>query len=93
MWDSVPTDDKKSIGSRNILLQKDTKNNLDIGCKQQGRFKENTDRKNTATGKYMWNFFRKMPRNEGLEKLTLTGHIESRLDTGRQLATYLVIGG
>lgn len=79
MWDNLTTDGDKTGGDRNVLLWKYAENSMDGSRNQQGSLKENGSEKNTYTHnekelKYLTYIMKK----EGLENLTLTGHIEGK---------------
>lgn len=59
MLESFFTDEKETLGKRNVL-QKDTVNTMDGLCKQQWRLKQDRNKQNTFTknqNEALWNFW------------------------------------
>lgn len=62
-----------------MALQKDAEKNMDEECELRGNFKENVDKRNTQnTQKEIVEIAVQIMRNEGLENVTLRGHIETK---------------
>lgn len=70
MLDNIKTDEEEAGGNINVVLQEGTENSMDVASKQEGRPKENANKKNIyknqkATDEICWT----LVEEGGLEKL------------------------
>lgn len=88
MLDNFPTDEDKTGGKRNMVLQKDGEDSMDGVSNRKDFKKMSTFMLSIRKGQLI--LFRFVMKNKGLQNLSLSGHIKGKSYRRRQLVTYMM---